>query len=145
MVLFRLISSKHLNFIYKRLKTLIMTNLKKCSKCRCTVMLSYFSTNRKGESYKTCNTCRAKNVECPKCEYRCSTNSHLTEHIKQVHDKIKDVECQKCNMKFSTKGNLEQHNKGVHTRLKILNVKSVIINAHQKVIYNDTLNESMIK
>ena len=37
----------------------------------------------------------------------CSLNSHLKQHIKQVHDKIKDFKCQECEFKFSTKGKEE--------------------------------------
>ena len=34
--------------------------LKRCSKCKCTLLLDkYFEINRKGEYYKTCNGCRA--------------------------------------------------------------------------------------
>ena len=37
--------------------------LKKCSRCGCTLLLKYFETNRKGELYKTCNICRIKHRE----------------------------------------------------------------------------------
>lgn len=37
------------------------TELKKCSKCGCTMLLeTYFEKNRKGEWLKTCNRCREK-------------------------------------------------------------------------------------
>ena len=36
-------------------------DLKTCSRCRCTLMLSeYFEKNRKGEYYKLCNGCRGR-------------------------------------------------------------------------------------
>ena len=37
-------------------------NLKRCSNCKCTLLLKYFETNKKGELFKTCNNCR-KRVE----------------------------------------------------------------------------------
>jgi hypothetical protein len=35
-------------------------DLKTCSRCRCTLLLKYFDTNRKGQLFKTCNNCRIK-------------------------------------------------------------------------------------
>ena len=34
--------------------------LRKCSDCRCTMLLKYFSENKKGDLYKCCDGCRAK-------------------------------------------------------------------------------------
>jgi hypothetical protein len=34
--------------------------LKICSRCRCEILLSYFEINRKGELFKTCNSCRSQ-------------------------------------------------------------------------------------
>jgi hypothetical protein len=36
------------------------SGLKRCSKCGCTILLKYFSENRKGELFKTCDKCREK-------------------------------------------------------------------------------------
>ena len=33
--------------------------LRKCSKCRCTLLIKYFKVNRKGDYTKTCDDCRA--------------------------------------------------------------------------------------
>ena len=35
-------------------------DLKRCSRCGCTLLLKYFETNRKGELFKLCNGCRGK-------------------------------------------------------------------------------------
>jgi hypothetical protein len=37
--------------------------LKTCSRCRCTLLLKYFDTNRKGQLFKLCNNCRVKHRE----------------------------------------------------------------------------------
>jgi len=37
-----------------------MANLQKCSRCKCTLDISYFGINRKKEPYKTCESCRNK-------------------------------------------------------------------------------------
>ena len=37
-----------------------MTELRKCSRCTSTIEIKYFSVNRKGEYFKTCDTCRKK-------------------------------------------------------------------------------------
>ena len=38
-----------------------MTELRKCSRCRSEIKIAYVGINRKGEPYKTCDTCRNKN------------------------------------------------------------------------------------
>ena len=35
-------------------------DLKRCSRCGCTLLLKYFETNRKGELFKLCNGCRGR-------------------------------------------------------------------------------------
>ena len=35
-------------------------DLRKCTRCRSTLLLKYFETNRKGELFKLCNNCRSK-------------------------------------------------------------------------------------
>ena len=37
-----------------------MSELKKCSRCRSEILLTYFAINRKGEYNKTCETCLNK-------------------------------------------------------------------------------------
>ena len=38
-------------------------DLKRCSRCGCTLLLKYFETNRKGELFKLCIGCRGKHKE----------------------------------------------------------------------------------
>jgi aspartyl-tRNA synthetase len=38
-----------------------ISGLRRCSRCKCTMLLKYFSENRKGELFKTCDTCLEKN------------------------------------------------------------------------------------
>jgi DNA polymerase-3 subunit epsilon len=40
-----------------------MTNLQKCSKCKSEQELKYFSINKKGQLYKTCDNCRNKRLQ----------------------------------------------------------------------------------
>ena len=40
-----------------------LCDLKRCSRCGCTLLLKYFEKNRKGELFKTCNGCRGKHKE----------------------------------------------------------------------------------
>ena len=94
-----------------------MTELMRCSRCKCTILLEYFSINRKGEYYKTCDKCRNR-YSCDKCDYTCSTNNHLKRHIKMVHDKIKDIQCNLCEYTCSTNSHLKQHIKQVHDKIK---------------------------
>ena len=34
------------------------SNLKQCSRCHSNILLDFFEKNRKGELFKTCNSCR---------------------------------------------------------------------------------------
>jgi very-short-patch-repair endonuclease len=61
---------------------------------------------------------KIKDIECNKCDYKCSLNGDLQRHIKAVHDKIKDIECDKCDYKCSRTGNLREHIKIVHDKIK---------------------------
>ena len=92
--------------------------LKKCSRCKCNILLeTYFSKNRKGQYNKTCDRCRIR-FKCPHCDHKCSENGNLQKHIKIVHDKIKDVKCPTCDYKCSITENLQQHIKAVHDKIK---------------------------
>ena len=92
--------------------------LRKCSSCRCEILLeTYFSKNRKGEYKRTCNPCLTKHKG-DKCDYTTAKPFTLQRHQKQVHDKIKDYICDKCDYKFSTNGHLQRHIKMVHDKIK---------------------------
>ena len=101
-----------------------MTELQKCSNCKCMKLLSFFKVRKNtGIILKTCIQCgerKIKDYECPDCDYKCSRNSHLQKHIKAVHDKIKDHECphSDCDFKSSSKGGLQEHIKAVHDGIK---------------------------
>ena len=72
-----------------------MAELKKCSRCRSEIELKYFGINRKGEPYKTCETCRNKSAEYlreyrPKwnCEIKCDhCGDRTTKSCKSIHKK----------------------------------------------------------
>ena len=71
-------------------------NLRRCSNCKCTLAVAdYFERNRKGELYKTCNTCRGRfrkhnenfrenhyndSRVCNKCGNQYRVNSGLSTH-----------------------------------------------------------------
>jgi len=112
-----------------------MTELKKCSNCKSTLLLeTYFSKNRKGEYYKNCNGCleRAKKhrnsakernkdkFKCSveECDYKCSFRGNLQNHMTAVHTKIKNFECQKCDYKFSFNNDLQRHIRTVHNNMR---------------------------
>ena len=72
-----------------------MTELRKCSRCRSEIELTYFGINRKGEPYKTCDNCRNKNNKTNK-----PTNKYkqVEEHYKfKVQDISKIRETNKDN------------------------------------------------
>lgn len=45
----------------KHIKYWIMTDKKKCSRCKLEIDVSFFGVNKKKEQYKTCDNCRNKN------------------------------------------------------------------------------------
>ena len=47
-------------YIYIYIHSKAMAELRKCSRCRSEIKLTYFGSGRKGEPYKTCDTCRNK-------------------------------------------------------------------------------------
>ena len=54
------------------------------------------------------------------CDYKCSNNSHLNRHIKDVHLKLKDTKCNynECKFTCSQKSHLKHHIKMVHLQIK---------------------------
>ena len=97
-----------------------MTELKKCSRCRCQKLEKFFSKRKNtGQFLKICDPCRNR-FKCHQCDYNCSKNSDLKRHIKSVHDKIKDIECPKedCDYNCSKNSTLKRHIKMVHDKIK---------------------------
>ena len=68
-----------------------MTELRKCSRCRSVIELKYFGINRKGEPFKTCETCRNKRAEYVtawNCEIKCDhCGDRTTKSCKSIHKK----------------------------------------------------------
>jgi hypothetical protein len=52
--------------------------------------------------------------KCPTCPYTSTNKSHVTDHIKGVHDKIRDQHCHICHKVFSRPSNLRTHLKEAH-------------------------------
>ena len=40
-----------------------MANLRKCTRCKSEIDISYFGMSRKKEPYKTCDNCRTKKIK----------------------------------------------------------------------------------
>ena len=74
-----------------------ISELRKCTRCRCTLLLKYFETNRKGELFKLCNNCRSikrdENVRywdkhvmdikiCERCGSRVRISMGMPRHMK---------------------------------------------------------------
>ena len=59
-----------------------MTELVKCSRCKCPKMLSLFEIRKNtGKRNKTCIECKVR-YRCDKCDYTCSSKCDLQKHIK---------------------------------------------------------------
>ena len=59
-----------------------MTELRKCSRCRSEIKIIYFGINRKGEPYKTCDTCRHKKKQIKIKQENCKDKAFLEYYIK---------------------------------------------------------------
>jgi uncharacterized Zn-finger protein len=92
----------------------------RCSSCKSMKFKSFFRIKEtNGRILKTCIKCREKfKCEFKNCNYSCSSNSHLQQHIKGFHNKIKDIVCDKCDYSCSRNSHLQQHIKQVHNQTK---------------------------
>jgi len=92
----------------------------RCSSCKSIKLKSLFRIKEtNGKILKTCIKCREKfKCEFKNCNYSCSSNSHLQQHIKGFHNKIKDIVCDKCDYSCSNNSDLQKHIKQVHTKIK---------------------------
>jgi len=97
-----------------------MTDIQKCSRCKCKKLLELFKVRKNtGAILKTCiQCCERFKCDIENCDYICSLNSNLQRHIKSVHNKIKDVECEFCDYTCSLNSNLQRHIKSVHNKIK---------------------------
>ena len=59
-----------------------MTELRKCSRCRSEIKITHFGIKRKGEPYKTCDTCRNKKKQIKVKQEICKDNTFLDHYIK---------------------------------------------------------------
>ena len=60
-----------------------MANLRKCTRCKSEIDVSYFGLNRKKELYKTCDNCRNKNKQIIK-------QTHTDTNVITIDDEIKN-------------------------------------------------------
>ena len=74
------------------------SNLKQCSRCHSNILLEFFEKNRKGELYKTCNSCRGINRDAIK-KYRENNAEELNEKSRQYRinniDKVREYDRQR--------------------------------------------------
>jgi hypothetical protein len=85
---------------------------------------------------------KIKDVQCPQCDYCCSTNGNLKEHIKQVHDRIKDVKCPQCDYKCSRNGTLKKHIKTCTGEMKCSSGEFAIIQVLDELNVDYIFNQS---
>jgi hypothetical protein len=74
------------------------SNLKQCSRCHSNIFLYFFEKNRKGELYKTCNSCRDINRNANK-KYRENNTEKENERKQQYRidniDKVREYDRQR--------------------------------------------------
>jgi len=84
-----------------------MTELQRCSMCKCNKLLSFFKVRTNtGKILKTCIKC-SERFKCSyeNCDYKCNANNNLQKHIKSIHNKdyskcvIYKIECNDKNKK----------------------------------------------
>ena len=74
-----------------------ISKLRMCTKCRCTILESFFETNRKGELFKTCNTCRGNFKKQRERRYRyVESCPHCGERIPALHCRRKLNHLKEC-------------------------------------------------
>ena len=73
---------------------------------------------QKMKSYKKSNfnVGESKKYKCPHCGLESITNTHIRQHIKEVHEGKKDFACGFCEKSFSRKFNLKKHQERVHEK-----------------------------
>ena len=64
--------------------------LKQCTRCHSTILLQYFEKNRKGEYFKTCNSCRTY-----RNKYYEANAQHINEWDRQWREQNR-IPCSKC-------------------------------------------------
>ena len=83
-------------------------DLRPCVRCHSTQMLeTYYSKNRRGDYYKTCDRCRLKH-HCDQCGYKTAYKCALTTHMR-THTRVKPFKCELCDKSFSQRSSLTPH------------------------------------
>lgn len=83
-------------------------DLRPCVRCHSTQILeTYFSKNRRGDYYKTCDRCRLKH-HCDQCDYKTAYENALERHM-VIHTGRKDFKCERCEKKFTRDDHLKRH------------------------------------
>lgn len=107
-----------------------MTELVKCSGCKCLKLPQYFAVKEStGKMYKTCIPCRDK-IQCTLCPLKFRCNPHLERHIKAVHNKIKDQKCPQCDYTCSVDSALADHVNVSKTCCARIATTSALYNQH---------------
>ena len=68
-----------------------MANLQKCSKCKSDQELKYFSINKKGQPYKTCDNCRNKREPASDNQSVLDAIKLMTDATHKLEETIKDT------------------------------------------------------
>ena len=110
--------------IIRRPPKKITTMSQKCTKCKKIKLLSFFKVRvrkKRRVVLKTCIECSEK-FKCTyeNCDFMCSTNSDLQQHLKAVHKGIRNFKCtyENCDYTCSKNTNLTRHIKNVHEGIK---------------------------
>ena len=91
--------------------------LRKCNHCKCTTLLNvtFYSKNKRGEFWKTCEKCRTKyTCTADGCDKSFGSKSNLNAHIRTVHQNYKPFSCDECDKSFGRKSSLDIHIRTVH-------------------------------
>ena len=70
----------------------------------------------KRDTAKSLQAPYAKSHTCPHCAAAFGQSSHLTTHVRAVHEKRKDHACPQCDYKTGDASNLKRHVRTVHEK-----------------------------
>jgi len=106
-----------------------MEEVKRCSRCHSSLLLEYYQKNRKGEYYKTCNTCRGITKKCTNCKKDILLSDYGMHPSTKIENKVCNgcrehsrflskhgddkVKCKICDKKFKQRG-LKGHMNEAH-------------------------------
>ena len=87
----------------------------KCEICQKT-MTSKFNLQK--HMLEQHNDERFANVPCKICDKKFICESHMTHHVRKVHEQAKDYKCDRCGKEYERKGQRDNHYKRVHQGIK---------------------------